>query len=123
MTPAEIVEAYFDALNRRDAAAVVALYSTTGTHEDAAYHLEVGRLRLSQTLPAWMDAYPGLRYSCQRCMIDGERAVAEYEVTHPAVNSDWRMPAVAVFECENGLIRRHTDYWDERTLRRGLTGD
>lgn len=115
-----IVLAYYRALDERDAAAVIALFAEDGTSEDAPYGVPVGRLRLSQTLPAFFDAYPSLRYACRSLIVDGQTVAAEYEVTNSATADDWRLRGAAIFELNSGSIVRHTAYWDEKTYARGL---
>ena len=118
--PRDVVRAYYEAMSARDAAAVLVLFTDDAVSEDVPYGVPVGRLRLSQTLPAFFDAYPSLRYACRRLLMDGETVVAEYEVTNPHAGEGWRMRGVAIFEVRAGRIARHTAYWDEKTFRQGL---
>ncbi len=107
-------------MDARDANGVVALFAADGVSVDAPYGIEVGRLRLAQTLPAFFDAYPSLRYACRRLIVEGDTVVAEYEVTNPHAGGDWRLPGAGVFDVRNGLIVRHTAYWDEKAYVKGL---
>jgi ketosteroid isomerase-like protein len=119
-SPIDLVTAYFTAMNARDAAAVVALFAEDGVQEDVAYGQPVGRLRLSQTLPAFFSAYPGLHYTVRSTYAEGAMVAVEYEVTNSELGDERRLRAASFFTVQDRQLLRHTAYWDEHAYKRIL---
>jgi steroid delta-isomerase-like uncharacterized protein len=82
MTALEIAQTYFDAWNRRDAAAVLATFTDTGTYNDPMTH---GRIR-GEALAGYMNglwaAFPDLSFEVASAAATGPDTVAAQWIMH-----------------------------------------
>jgi steroid delta-isomerase-like uncharacterized protein len=123
VSPSELIETYYQAFNRCDLTAMVALVTEDFVHDPNQGHRRVGRdmfLAFLQTM--------GRNY--QEQVIDlvvmvvstGDRAAAEFliegrylaaeEGLPPARGQRYRLPVGAFFELRDGKIARVTNYYN-----------
>ena len=117
------IQAYFDAFNRGDVAAMLACLS-----EDIAHHVNEGEVRTGKA------AFRSFCAHMNRCYREsltdmvifeaegGTRAAAEYVVNGTYLETDeglpeargqtYRLPAGSFFSLENGLITRVVTYYN-----------
>lgn len=110
----DLLQRSIDALNAGDAAAVAALYTPDGTFEDvAAGAVAHGRTEIA----AYFDkVFAGQTGAVLRPVAGHEGdgwAVVEYvfTVTNAESRARQEIRGATVYELENGLIRRATDYY------------
>ena len=117
------IQAYFDAFNRGDVAAMLACLS-----DDVAHHVNEGRVRTGK------DAFRAFCEHMNRCYREnltdmvifdaenGTRAAAEYVVNGTYLETDeglpeargqsYRLPAGSFFDIREGKIARVTTYYN-----------
>ena len=117
------IQAYFDAFNRGDVAAMLACLS-----DDVAHHVNEGRVRTGK------DAFRAFCEHMNRCYREnltdmvifdaenGTRAAAEYVVNGTYLETDeglpeatgqtYRLPAGSFFSLKDGLITRVVTYYN-----------
>jgi steroid delta-isomerase-like uncharacterized protein len=119
----ELVLAYYDAMNRHDPAAVLALLAEDVVHELNQGPREVGKLAFAAFLERIEACYvERLSDIVVLASPDGLRAAAEYMVDGEYVSDDigmppargqrYRMPGAAFFALHDGLIRRVSDHYN-----------
>ncbi|WP_134725150.1 ketosteroid isomerase-related protein [Paracoccus luteus] len=126
MTPAEtraLIAAYYDAFNRGDSAAMLAL-----VHDDIQHHVNQGEIRHGKQRFADFGAHmtDSYRETLTNMVIlvsdDGARAAAEFVVNGeylktdpglpPARGQRYVLPAGTFFALRDGLIARVTTYYN-----------
>ena len=119
----ETVLAYYDALNRSDTDAVLALLADDVVHELNQGPREVGKTAFAEFLQRMDACYrERLHDIVVLASPDGQRAAAEYMVEGeyvaddigmpPARGQRFRMPGAAFFALRDGLIRRVSDHYN-----------
>lgn len=126
MTPAEtraLIAAYYDAFNRGDSAAMLAL-----VHDEIEHHVNQGEIRRGKDRFAAFGAHmtDSYRETLTEMVIfssdDGTRAAAEFVVNGeylktdaglpPARGQRYVLPAGTFFALRDGLIARVTTYYN-----------
>lgn len=119
----EVVLAYYDALNRNDRDAVLALLGDDVVHELNQGPREVGKAAFAAFLERIEGCYrERLSDLVVLASPDGRRAAAEYMVDGeyvaddigmpPARGQRFRMPGAAFFVLREGLVRRVSDHYN-----------
>ena len=117
------VRAYYEALNRNDPGAVVALLAEDVVHELNQGPREVGKTAFREVLQRMEYCYrERLMDVAILVSTDGTRAAAEYVVEGeyiaddigmpPAQNQKYRMPGAAFFALREGRIHRVSDHYN-----------
>jgi steroid delta-isomerase-like uncharacterized protein len=131
---ATIVDRWSDAFNRHDAAAYVACYTEDAVFDDVALHrIFNGREELAEFFNEWDAASPDSRVDVERVLpIDGGVVVTwtgrgtlsgEFPHLPPTAVRGSRIDlrAVSILDLSpDGLIKRHTDYYDLFSLLRQI---
>ena len=123
MKATEIIRAYYDAFNRGDRDAMLALLTDDVVHELNQGPREVGKAAFGEFLHRMECCYhERLSDIVLLCSADGTRAAAEYMVEGeyvaddigmpPAHNQKYRMPGCAFFALRNGRIHRVSDHYN-----------
>lgn len=123
MTATAIVQAYYEAFNRKDYAAMLAM-----VHPDIRHEVNQGGVRLGKTLFAAFLEEMDAAYAEQLTDIvvlgepSGRRAAAEFTVNGiykkgdadmpPAHGQSYVLPVGAFLEIQDGLIARVTTYYN-----------
>ena len=112
MNPCERIDAYFDACNHGDAAAIAAHF----TDDAVVFDTNHAPVRGAATIGAfwtkirakWVDT----RWSVDRCLAQGEEAAIEWTVTgtHP-VTGPFCVRGSEHYRFEGGLIAEIRQYW------------
>jgi steroid delta-isomerase-like uncharacterized protein len=103
------------AINATDSAALAALYTEDGTHEDVPAGLEArGREEIATFVDTALGQFQDVRFAPVSARQAGDLAVLEYElsVTDPASGRPLTYRGVLVFELDGNQIRRSADYYD-----------
>jgi len=119
----ELVLSYYDAMNRHDPEAVVALLAEDVVHELNQGPREVGKAAFAAFLERIEGCYrERLTDIVVLASPDGLRAAAEYMVhgeyvaddigMPPARGQRYQMPGAAFFELRDGRIRRVSDHYN-----------
>jgi steroid delta-isomerase-like uncharacterized protein len=119
----ELVLSYYDAMNRHDPGAVLALLADDVVHELNQGPREVGKAAFAAFLERIEGCYrERLSDIVVLASPDGLRAAAEYMVEGeyvaddigmpPARGQRYRMPGAAFFALHDGLIRRVSDHYN-----------
>jgi steroid delta-isomerase-like uncharacterized protein len=114
---------YYDALNRHDPAAVVALLDEGVVHELNQGPREVGKAAFHDFLVRMETCYSEQLVDLRLlCSPDGTHAASEYTVVGeyiaddigmpPAQGQRYRMPGAAFFTLRDGRIRRVSDHYN-----------
>jgi steroid delta-isomerase-like uncharacterized protein len=118
-----LIRSYYDAFNRRDYPAMLALVSDDVVHDINQSSREVGKPLFQQFVERMDRAY---REQIQELVVladeSGRRFAAEFLVLGAYLHADagfpeahgqtYRLPAGAFFEVDSGLIRRVTTYYN-----------
>jgi steroid delta-isomerase-like uncharacterized protein len=123
MSPREVVLAWVEAFNRRDADAAAALY-----HEDAV-NLQVaegtptvGRQAMRDGLAYFFRAFPDNYTTPVNLLVDGEGAVLEWRgggtwrgefAGHPPNGRSFEVQGGGFFRVVGGKIKFQRGYWDK----------
>ena len=123
MTATEIVTAYYDAFNRGDSEAMLALLT-----DDVRHDVNQGKARIGKAAFAEFSAHMDRCYSERLTDIvvmesaDGSRAAAEFTVNGTYLATDaglpeakgqtYTLPAGTFFEIRDGRIARVTTYYN-----------
>ncbi|HKU42343.1 MAG TPA: ketosteroid isomerase-related protein [Polyangiales bacterium] len=119
----QVIRNYYDAFNRRDYPAMLALLSPDVVHDVNQGAREVGKAKFEAFLARMDQAY---RERLEELMVmeddSGTRCAAEFVVDGtylqadpgfpPAHGQRYRLPAGAFFELSAGLITRVTTYYN-----------
>ena len=119
----ETLRAYYEALNRHDPAAAVALLDDEVVHELNQGPREVGKAAFREFLQRMEYCYHEQLSDIRLlCSSDGTHAAAEYTVIGeyvaddigmpPARNQRYRMPGCAFFALREGRICRVSDHYN-----------
>ncbi|RYG86386.1 isopropylmalate/homocitrate/citramalate synthase [bacterium] len=131
MTTEQAIQAYFDAFNRKDVEALLALLDDHVVHDINEGPTETGR-----------DAFRAFKTEIDRAfdekiedlviMTNGDRGCAEFVVDGiysgtveglpEATGQEYRIPACAIFEVREGLIKRVTSYYNLRAWTDAIEG-
>jgi ketosteroid isomerase-like protein len=114
-SPAEIARSYFAAFDSRDPVTIARHVSDDFVNEHTAALGTgcVGRDEYRRRLSGFLDSMPGLHYTIESTVVDGEQVAVFYTMTG-------RFQGDAPFEVRgaqrlvirDGLITSRTDYWD-----------
>lgn len=121
MTTTDVISTYFDAFNRGDAEAMLALLT-----DDVEHHVNQGGIRRGKPAFSEFCAHMDRCYSENLTDIvifgDGDRGAAEFTVNGtykaddqglpPARGQTYRLPAGSFFTLRDGLISRVTTYYN-----------
>jgi len=126
MNPLEIAQQYFDAWNRRDAAAVLATFTADGTYCDPA---SGGRLRgeaLKGYITGLWAAFPDLSFEIASQGLAGEQLVAAQWIMHgtntgsmmglPPTGKSVTVPGADFIRIVGGKIQMVDGYFDSRAV-------
>jgi len=126
MNPLEIAQQYFDAWNRRDAAAVLATFTADGTYCDPA---SGGRLRgeaLKGYITGLWAAFPDLSFEIASQGLAGEQLVAAQWIMHgtntgsmmglPPTGKSVTVPGADFIRVVGGKIQMVDGYFDSRAV-------
>jgi steroid delta-isomerase-like uncharacterized protein len=108
-----------EAFNSGDAAAVAALYTENGTHEDIPAGVRAqGREEITAYVAEAFGQLDDFRFEPVFGRLEGDLAVLEYTLTgtDPESGRPVTYQGVIVAEYEGDLIRRSTDYYDLATI-------
>lgn len=106
MGPAELAQGQLDAYNARDLETFLTFYA-----EDVVVHglpgtvLMTGREQMRSRYRELFDSSPELNCQLVSRMVKGEWAVDEEKVTGHAADPAGEVHAVAIYRCEDSLIR------------------
>lgn len=122
-TAADLARAYFEAFNRHDDEAMIALLDQEVAHDINEGGREVG-VEAFRRFRAHMNRCYRERISDLRVMADGDRACAEFICSGEYIATDdglpeaggqrYAIPACAIFEARDGRIVRLTSYYNLR---------
>ncbi len=120
-TAREVVEAFFDAFNRHDVDALVALYAEDALNHQMPTAPLRGRESIRQSFVEGFAAIPDMGCRVVNLMSDGEWGAAEWEGwgTHHAEGvprRPYRMNGCGFFRVQGGLIVEQRGYWDSATM-------
>ncbi|MFC6635433.1 ester cyclase [Microbulbifer taiwanensis] len=121
----EVVLAWIDALNNRDAEAIAVL-----CHEDVV-NLQmpigdpsIGRPAMLEHFPRLFNAFPDCRVRSLQLLEDNEWAILEWELTgtwqgmffgHQPNGHSIKVRGCEIFQVANGMIKSQRGYWDKAT--------
>jgi steroid delta-isomerase-like uncharacterized protein len=114
-----IIQAWLDAVNAHDGAAVAALYVEDGTHEDIPSDTVVrGREEIAALIDGVQSQFRDLRLQPVATHQVGDLAVLEHAFS--AIDLDTGRPltfrGVVIFELDGDQIRRSVEYYDVATI-------
>jgi steroid delta-isomerase-like uncharacterized protein len=125
MTPRELVLAWVDAFNRRDAEAAAALYHPHAVnHQVAAGDPVVGRAAILENLRGFFHAFPDSVTRIENLFVDGEWAMLEWSggatwtgefAGHPPNGHAFTLRGCGFFHVVDGRIEFQRGYWDRAT--------
>lgn len=131
MTTEQAIQAYFDTFNAKDVEALLALLDEHVVHDINEGPTETGR-----------DAFRAFKIATDAAfdeqigelvvMVNGDRGCAEFVVEGvytatveglpEAENQEYRIPACAIFEVRDGMIKRVTSYYNLRAWTDAVEG-
>lgn len=131
MTTEQAIQSYFDAFNRKDVEALLALLDEHVVHDINEGPTETGR-ETFRAFKAGMDAAFDETIEELVIMTNGDRGCAEFVVDGTytqtveglpeADHQPYRIPACAIFEVREGLIKRVTSYYNLRAWTDAIEG-
>ena len=110
-----LLQQMVEAINATDSAALAAVYTEDGTHEDVPAGVEVrGREEIAAYVDTALGQFQDVRFTPLSARQSGDLAMLEYDlsVTDPASGRPLTYRGVLVFELDGNLIRRSADYYD-----------
>jgi steroid delta-isomerase-like uncharacterized protein len=110
-----LLQQMVEAINATDSAALAALYTEDGIHEDVPASVEVrGREDIAAFVDTALGQFQDVQFAPVSARQAGDLAVLEYDlsVTDPASERPLTYRGVLVFELNGNLIRRSADYYD-----------
>lgn len=126
MSDMQVVNRFFDAWNRHDAAAVEATFGEGATYADPTVPGGVSGANLLAVVQGFLTAFPDMSIEIAHAIDGGTGMIAvEYVVrgTHtgplgpmPATGRSFAMPGVDIFRVEGGAIREARGHFDTGTL-------
>lgn len=131
VTTEAAIQAYFDAFNRKDVEALLALLDEHVVHDINEGPTETGR-EAFRAFKAEMDQAFDEQLEELYIMVNGDRGCAEFRVTGkytktveglPEANDqEYQIPACAIFEVRDGMIKRVTSYYNLRAWTDAIEG-
>jgi steroid delta-isomerase-like uncharacterized protein len=110
-----LLQQMVEAINATDSAALAALYTDDGAHEDVPAGVEArGREEIAAFVDAALGQFRDVRFTPVSARQAGDLAVLEYELSVTDAESSHPLTyrGVLVFELDGNLIRRSADYYD-----------
>jgi ketosteroid isomerase-like protein len=114
-----LLQRMVDAIHGKDSAALAALYTTDGVHEDVPAGVTArGQEEIAAYVAAALSQFGDVRFTPLSARQAADLAVLEYEfaVTDLASGTPVTYRGVLVFELDGSLIRRSADYYDLATV-------
>lgn len=125
------IQAYFEAFNRKDVEALLALLDEHVVHDINEGPTETGR-ETFRAFKAGMDEAFDEQIEELFIMVNGDRGCAEFVVSGkytktveglPEANEqEYQIPACAIFEVRDGMIKRVTSYYNLRAWTDAIEG-
>lgn len=126
MEASALIEAYFQAWNRHDGAALPPLFAPGGTYEDPSTGGPQPATALPERVARLVALFPDLRFEPRPPVLAGDRCLVEWVMRgqnlgplRDGVNPTERViavPGADVFELEDGRLRRVRGYFDQKTF-------
>lgn len=124
-----VVQAYVDAWNNRDSAAIDTLIARDGIHEDFAQNFHgVGPRAVNRFMRGLASVEPDYKWTVTNTLEDGRYVILEwtwkgtYTGADPAGQQVKSRPTSgrgsSIVEVDNGRIRRFSDYYDQASFFR-----
>ena len=130
MTPLEVARTYFDAWNRRDAAAIVATFSEDGSYSDPASQGELKGEAIGAYAAGLWAAFPNLSFEILSAAEAGDGIVAAQWIMRgtnsgsfaglPPTGRHVELAGADFVKVEDGKIRSVLGYFDSAELPRQL---
>ncbi len=119
-SPRDVALSYLEALGSGDPDLIAAHVSEgfVNEHTSARGTSLVGRESYRQRLPAFLEAFEGLRYQAEDIIAEGSRVAVPYVLTATVSGRPVRIRGIFRFRIEGGLITHRVDYWDGEEFRR-----
>lgn len=124
-SPREVILAWVEAFNRRDAAAVAALcHADVVNLQVAVGEPSVGRQAMLEHFPNLFRAFPDSHTQSVNLFEDGEWAILEWELSgtwrgefagHQPNGRSFKVQGCEIFQVVDGKIRVQRGYWDKAT--------
>lgn len=124
MTTHELITAYFEAFNRHDAGALLALLSEDVVHEINEGPTEVG-IDKFRAFKAHMDECYREQIRDMVVMVEGDRGCCDFICDGSYIATDgglpeargqtYSIPGCAIFTCRDGKIAKIVSYYNLRT--------
>jgi ketosteroid isomerase-like protein len=116
----EIVDAFWEALYRRDYEAVGAFFTDDGEYTDVcspADDVARGPAQVAARLKLGFEKLSGISHTVRLIAVDGDTVVTEHgEHWEWPTGEKVTLPFVSIQELRHGKIVRWHDYWDMATL-------
>lgn len=123
-----IVDAFYKAYNKGDAATAASLYHPEGEHSEAAMpHLRKGTAALAQGMENFFSMFDELRWDEVSRIRAGRSVLVSYVMTGRLVRDAGRIRArgqaislsgAHLFEFEDGQLQKTRDFWDPSEFAR-----
>lgn len=129
-TPVETVQAYLDAWNAHDGAAVVATFDESGTYVDPTLPGPIGGADLAGYVAGLATAFPDLHFAVEDLVVAGARVVLQWRMrgtnTGPLpgapgpTNGSCDLPGVDIITVTDAGITGVVGYFDQKTFAEQL---
>ena len=116
-----IIREFIQAWSRLDAGELAGYFTEDGTYHNIPASAVSGREPIAQFIAGFTEHWQSRDWEIISLFADGDRVMAE-RIDHTVVNGrPVDLPAVGVFEMENGKIKVWRDYFDLATYTDALT--
>ncbi len=121
MTPAELVTAFIEAIERKDIAAAVAMVSADVSYENMPFGPIAGPEAMAETLEGFLGPASEVDWQILRQIEHGSTVVNE-RLDRFKIGDGWlELPIAGVFEITDGKISLWRDYFDMNTYATQMT--
>lgn len=118
---AQIIREFIEAWSRLDAGELADYFTEDGTYRNIPASAVSGRENVARFIAGFTENWESTDWEILSLFADGDLVVAE-RVDHTVVNgSPVDLPAVGIFEMEDGKIKLWRDYFDLTTYTEALT--
>lgn len=130
MTPAALIDSFYDAYNRHLVTDAIALYADEAEHHEVAQGRHArGRETIGAGLSTFLASFPDAHWEEQRRVVGPDAVAVAYRLTGTLgvpmgpfreVGALLELEGMHLFEIRDGQIVSTSDYWDASTFARQM---
>lgn len=111
-SPAQVVQAMFDAFNRHDAAGMAALYADDARLTSSDFCAPRGKRDVERTYDVLFRAHSDVRDEVETMIVSGDRVAVRFTALSSAGTQPLELPMIAIITARDGRIAADDTLFD-----------